>query len=133
MSLWAVGAVLAVLGSCVTNAGVNIQKYSFIDNEKKPKHMQRPYTKQQYYYIGLAGVVLGSLGDFAALAFAAQSIVAPIGSVTLVTNVLFAHFLLKERLSKRDIMYVHIAAVQSNSQHAFIATALLSKRSRSPT
>ena len=34
---------------------------------------------------------------------AAQSIVAPIGSVTLVANLFFAHYWLHEQLSRRDI------------------------------
>jgi hypothetical protein len=37
-------------------------------------------------------VIFGSLGDFAALSMVAQSIVAPLASTTLVTNVIFAHF-----------------------------------------
>jgi dihydrodipicolinate synthase/N-acetylneuraminate lyase len=41
---------------------------------------------------GLGLVIFGSLGDFAALSMVAQSIVAPLASTTLVTNVIFAHF-----------------------------------------
>jgi uncharacterized membrane protein len=47
---------------------------------------------------------LGSLFDFAALAFAAQSIVAPLGSLTLVSNILFAPLLLDERVARRDVI-----------------------------
>lgn len=45
-----------------------------------------------YWLSGLGLVIFGSLGDFAALSMVAQSIVAPLASTTLVTNVLFAHF-----------------------------------------
>lgn len=103
-SLWIAGAALALLASCVTNAGVNTQKYSFLKNEKLDTSNQKTYMKQPLYLIGLCMVFVGSLGDFAALALAAQSIVAPMAAVTLVTNVAFAHFILKEQMYRRDLI-----------------------------
>jgi hypothetical protein len=47
-------------------------------------------------------IILGSLADFAALSFAAQSLVATLGSLTLVSNVLLAPILLKEHISPAD-------------------------------
>ena len=103
MNLWWIGAVLAVFGSVGSNLGINIQKYSFLQNSKRPTCEQRPYTRQPGWALGLGLVIAGSLGDFAALALAAQSIVAPIGSVTLVANMVFAQYWLKETLSRRDL------------------------------
>ena len=103
MSLWFIGAGLSVLGSVGSNLGINIQKYSFLQNSKLPVEQQRVYTRQPGWAVGLALVILGSVGDFAALALAAQSIITPIGSVTLVANMVFAHFWLKETLSRRDL------------------------------
>lgn len=100
--VWIFGAGLAFLASCITNAGVNIQKYSFMRNQLSD--MKKSYFRQPLYPLGLSMVIFGSLGDFAALALAAQSIVAPMASVTLVSNILFAHFVLKEHLYKRDII-----------------------------
>ena len=104
MSLWYIGAGLSILGSIGSNLGINIQKYSFLQNAQLPIDQQRAYTKQPGWAIGLALVILGSVGDFAALALAAQSIITPIGSVTLVANMVFAHFWLKETLSRRDMI-----------------------------
>ena len=104
MNLWWIGAVLAVIGSVGSNLGINIQKYSFLQNSKRPISAQRPYTRQPGWALGLGMVILGSLCDFAALALAAQSIVAPIGSVTLVANMVFAQWWLKETLSRRDMI-----------------------------
>lgn len=62
------------------------------------------YSKQGMWRCGLALVTLGSLLDFTALMFAAQSIVAPLGSLTLVSNTVFAPLLLGESISRRDLM-----------------------------
>ena len=62
------------------------------------------YTRQLTWQCGLALVILGSLFDFAALAFASQSQIAPLGSLTLVSNVFLAPLLLKETLSRRDVV-----------------------------
>lgn len=101
--MWALGALLAIFGSVATNFGVNVQKYSQNKNAQLPKLQQQFYYKQKLYLIGLALVILGSFGDFAALSMAAQSIVAPLGSVTLVTNIIFAKYFLKEILSRKDL------------------------------
>ena len=46
-------------------------------------------------------VVVGSLGDFAALGFAPQTLVTPVGGFTMVANVVFARFFLKEAFVHR--------------------------------
>ena len=101
---WLLGAVVAAIGSIASNLGVNCQKYSFMQNAKLPKLQQKKHIRQKGWLFGMLLVVLGSVGDFAALSLAAQSIVAPIGSVTLVANVFFAHYWLKESLSYIEIV-----------------------------
>jgi len=117
--LWAIGAALSIVGSICSNLGVNVQKYSFMKNEKKPTDQQKGYCKQPLWLLGLAMVTFGSLGDFAALGLAAQSIVAPIGSVTLVANILFAHYWLKEKLARRDILGTVLIIAGSTTAVAF--------------
>ena len=95
---WLIGAVLAAVGSIASNLGVNCQKYSFMQNAKLPKAQQKRHIRQKGWLFGMLLVVFGSLGDFAALSLAAQSIVAPIGSITLVANVFFAHYWLREHV-----------------------------------
>jgi hypothetical protein len=74
--LWLLGAASSVVGSVCSNFGVNIQKYAFMKNQDKPQSQQVPYYKMGGWVLGLALVILGSLGDFVALGLAAQSIVA---------------------------------------------------------
>jgi hypothetical protein len=61
------------------------------------------FTCHSYWLAGLGLVIFGSLGDFAALSMVAQSIVAPLASTTLVTNVIFAHFWLHEHVGRREL------------------------------
>ena len=49
-------------------------------------------------------VVLGSVADLAALIFAPQSVIAPLGSLTLVSNSIFAPILLQEKIGYREII-----------------------------
>lgn len=101
--LWAVGAGLGLIGSVFSNLGVNVQKYSFMKNALLPPEKRKSYWRNGGWWIGLALVILGALGDFIALGIAAQSIVAPIGAMTLVANIVFAHYWLKEQLPRKDL------------------------------
>ncbi|KAJ2495095.1 hypothetical protein GGI11_008555, partial [Coemansia sp. RSA 2049] len=56
-----------------------------------------------YWAIGLVVFVLGNATNFIALQFAPQSLVAPLGAVALVTNVIVAPLLNKERIGLFDV------------------------------
>ncbi|RHZ29050.1 hypothetical protein DYB26_014476, partial [Aphanomyces astaci] len=84
--------------------GLNIQKYSFMLQQHLPDHERKPYNTQWRWWLGFFGVGLGSIADFAALSFAAQSIIMPIGAFTLVCNIFFAHYWLKEKLTRNDLI-----------------------------
>eukprot|EP01006_Ploeotia_vitrea_P033595 TRINITY_DN65592_c7_g1_i1.p1 TRINITY_DN65592_c7_g1~~TRINITY_DN65592_c7_g1_i1.p1 ORF type:complete len:655 (-),score=322.37 TRINITY_DN65592_c7_g1_i1:80-1876(-) len=101
--LWLVGATLSIVGSTFSNLGVNLQKYALNIEVAKPENEQRPYVKIPLWVAGFGMVTFGSLFDLSALAFAAQSIVATVGSSTLVANLFFAHFWLGEELRRMDI------------------------------
>lgn len=100
--LWLVGVFMSIAASTCTNLGVNMQKYSFIREAKQKIDLKRSYLVQPYWVSGLLLVIFGSLGDFAALGFAPQTLVTPVGGFTMVANVIFAHFFLKEAFAKRD-------------------------------
>ena len=55
------------------------------------------------WVLGFVLVIAGSLGDFAALGFAAQSLIVPVGGLTLVANSIFARFGLKEKMTRLDV------------------------------
>eukprot|EP01138_Halocafeteria_seosinensis_P007055 gb/GECG01007214.1/.p1 GENE.gb/GECG01007214.1/~~gb/GECG01007214.1/.p1 ORF type:complete len:399 (+),score=32.47 gb/GECG01007214.1/:1-1197(+) len=97
------GILLSIVASVAGNFGVNFQKYGFTMEARKPLEERRPYGKQWRWWLGMLLVVFGALGDFASFALAPQSIVTPVGSMTLVANLVFGRFWLKETLGKMDI------------------------------
>ncbi|ETV95550.1 hypothetical protein, variant [Aphanomyces invadans] len=97
------GIAMCLVGTTISNFGLNIQKYSFIVQERLPEHERKPYNTQWRWWLGLFGIAVGSIADFAALTYAAQSIIAPVGAFTLVANIFFAHYWLRERLSHNDL------------------------------
>ena len=113
------GAAVSALGSICSNFGVNIQKYSFMKQEDLTESDKVPYYKNKLWMGGLALVIFGSLGDFVALGLAAQSIVAPIGAITLVANIFFAHYWLGEELTTKDTIGTILIVVGSVLAVAF--------------
>ena len=87
-----------------------MQKYS-MTKEGARKGEDRAYICQPFWGIGLVLVITGSLGDFAALGFAAQSLAVPVGALTMVANVIFAHFWLGENLSRRDMLATFMVTI----------------------
>lgn len=104
MATFIVGIAISVFGSVASNFGVNVQKFSQIKNKARPKEERRPYFMQLLWWLGLVFVIAGALCDFASLSFAPQSVVMPVGSLTLVANVIFAHFWLGEALGVTDLV-----------------------------
>ncbi|KDO23222.1 hypothetical protein SPRG_11154 [Saprolegnia parasitica CBS 223.65] len=93
-----VGLGITIAAAVVSNCGVQLQKlaHASTDNETA-------YFGQRQWVLGLALVVLGSIGDFEALSFATQSLVATVGGgATVVTNVLFSTYWHGESLTVRD-------------------------------
>lgn len=51
-SLWYVGVIVSVVGSICTNMGVNLQKYSFMNEAKRAIKLKRGYLRQPFWVIG---------------------------------------------------------------------------------
>ena len=97
---WVIAVVIAIIASTISNFGLNLQKLAITQKQKGvPKSV---YTF--VWIMGMLGIVGGALCDFAALAFGAQSIVAPLGSWTLVSNVVIAPAFLGEKITRRDLI-----------------------------
>lgn len=61
--------------------------------------------------LGLLMMCVGEMGNFSAFSFAPASLIAPLGCVSVVSNITVAHFLLKERMRPRDILGTVLALV----------------------
>ncbi|KXS94612.1 hypothetical protein AC578_7049 [Pseudocercospora eumusae] len=78
------------------------------DDEEDAK--EKSYLKSPIWWVGIAMMVVGEIGNFLAYGFAPASIVAPLGVVALVSNCLIAPLLLREKFRWRDGLGVLIAS-----------------------
>merc|ERR1711865_626663 len=81
----AAGAIISVVASIISNIGTNIQKEAHIRNEALPESERVAYTKTCYWWIGLSGVVFGSIGDFVAFSIASQELVVAVGCAAVLS------------------------------------------------
>ena len=70
----AIGGIIAVIASAISNVGTNMQKKSHNTERARPASEQRSYYLRPQWWMGFALVVLGSVGDFVALGFATQAL-----------------------------------------------------------
>lgn len=71
---------------------------------------EKSYLKSPIWWVGIAMMTVGEIGNFLAYGFAPASIVAPLGVVALVSNCLIAPLLLREKFRWRDALGVLIAS-----------------------
>ncbi|KAK9720916.1 hypothetical protein K7432_003838 [Basidiobolus ranarum] len=126
-SIW-IGVVLVLLGGTTLNIGLNLQKYALRKSQERKKLTRQnssgslpninansslihrlAYSTSRVNPIWVVGFVIyiaASFLNFVALQFAPQSLVAPLGAISLVTNVIIAPIMNKEKLGKFDIIGV---------------------------
>ena len=92
---------MSIFASILSNLGLNFQKHSLNLELEKESTERRGYFRQPWWAAGMGMVIAGSLGDFWALSYAAQSLIVPVGGFTLVANVCFASQWLGENLSRK--------------------------------
>jgi len=103
MSSWLLGVLFTICGKITVNLGTTIMRLSHVRNNNKPSRFQRTALCQPVWWAGFMICSLGNVGAFFGLGFASQSITAPLGSIELLSNAVFAAMLLHEPFSKQDI------------------------------
>ncbi|EDO45127.1 predicted protein, partial [Nematostella vectensis] len=104
-----VGSALAICGNLLISVSMNIQKYSHIQQEKS--NNETHYLKSKVWWCGLILMVLGEVGNFSAYGFAPASLVAPLGTTTVIANAVIAVVFLKEKIRYQDVFGVLLAIV----------------------
>lgn len=104
-----IGAALAIIGNLLISISMNIQKYSHLRQaeEKSETH----YLKSKIWWLGLILMVLGEIGNFSAYGFSPASLVAPLGTTTVIANAIIAVVFLRERVRYQDVFGVTLAIV----------------------
>jgi hypothetical protein len=99
---------VAIMGTVafISNFGMNAQKLALMRSAKIDP--DAPDAKSQYrkwklfWLVGMACIVCSAGGDTVALNFGAQSVVAPLSSLTLVANAIIARAMHGELMTNRD-------------------------------
>ncbi|XP_065670846.1 NIPA-like protein 2 isoform X4 [Hydra vulgaris] len=100
------GVVLAITGNLLISVSMNIQKYSH--NKLIPG---TSYIKSLTWWGGIILMAIGEVGNFSAYAFAPASLVAPLGTTTVIANAVIAVVFLKEKIRYRDVLGIVLAIV----------------------
>lgn len=101
------------------------QKLIMAMAQEQTKGGDSDYLKSKLWWLGISMMVLGEVGNFVgmcilywgtslntlcvAYGFAPASTIAPLGTATLVSNVILAPLMLKEAFRKRDLLGVVLA------------------------
>lgn len=69
------------------------------------------YLRSKAWWAGMTLMILGECGNFLAYGYAQASIIAPLGTVALVSNVILAPLMLREPFRSRDLGGIVIAII----------------------
>lgn len=94
---WIIGLLLTLVATFTTNLGVNLQKLA---------HTRFPDQryKNPTWVIGLVLNIFGGLIDVGSLAFAPQSLIAPVASSSIVFNIIFSKVMHKKPFHIKTIL-----------------------------
>lgn len=116
-----IGISFAVAGNICVSLGLNVQRYAHVrlaeqdeerrDESTRPgeRHSRSRYTGSRIWWLGFLLMAIGECGNFLAYGWTSAMIVAPLGTVALVSNVIFAPVLLHEHLGKRNLLGVSLS------------------------
>ncbi|KAL6652822.1 hypothetical protein ACP70R_011747 [Stipagrostis hirtigluma subsp. patula] len=108
MSDWVIGALVNVVGSVTINFGTNLLKLGH-DQRKKlseingdqgnVKFTPKSILHFQTWRIGILLFAVGNCLNFMSFAYAAQSLLAALGSIQFVSNIAFSYFVFNKTVS----------------------------------
>ena len=97
------GIIASIVGSITLNLGINIQKLAFVRLARIPAETRGKIYCYPLWVFGFVIYLVGNAGDAVGLTFTAQSIITPLGSISLVSNLLFAWMLVGEKLDRATV------------------------------
>eukprot|EP01083_Nonionella_stella_P180120 641478_1 len=110
-----IGVILAISGGTVQAFGFMAQKIGHnrinAENDDLPKEEQKSVLTQWIWWLGIMTYTVGGAMDSVSLNFAAQSIIAPLDAIKLGTVAILSHFILKERMRRKDVVAIFIIIV----------------------
>ena len=82
------GVALSLAGCCLLSLGLNVEKLSILKNARRPLALQRVFWKQPVWLLGFAVFLAGNVLNALALGYASASLLAPLGSCSIIANLL---------------------------------------------
>lgn len=105
---WVIAVSLAIFAAVLNNLGVNLQKLAWT---RKQSNQIKQWNYRMVWIVGMIFVVLASVLDFVALAFGPQSVIAPLGSLTMVCNAFVAPRMHGEKLHPQVLLSTLVIVV----------------------
>ncbi|KAK9678047.1 hypothetical protein RND81_11G184500 [Saponaria officinalis] len=112
MGEWVIGAFINLFGSIAINFGTNLLKLGHTERERfmlenketNEKSVLKPIIHFQTWRVGLLFFAFGNCLNFISFGYAAQSLLAALGSVQFVSNIAFAYFVLNKKISVKVLV-----------------------------
>ncbi|XXG49706.1 hypothetical protein AAC387_Pa02g3808 [Persea americana] len=108
MGEWVIGAFINFFGSIAINFGTNLLKLGHNERERlamldsdgtNGKLLLKPIIHFQTWRLGILFFALGNCLNFISFGYAAQSLLAALGSIQFVSNIAFTYFVFKKTVS----------------------------------
>ncbi|CAB4473225.1 hypothetical protein RhiirA1_426284 [Rhizophagus irregularis] len=107
-----IGFLVSVFASIMYAAGLNLLKADHVANEKLPKENQRVDCSRPKWHLGLyLYVVSQAVGSTVALNYLKTQWVAPLGSISLIFNFIFAKLLVGTEITNKDVIGTFIVLI----------------------
>ncbi|XP_021736111.1 probable magnesium transporter NIPA8 isoform X3 [Chenopodium quinoa] len=112
MGEWVIGAFINLFGSIAINFGTNLLKLGHTERERfllenkdtSGKALLKPVSHFQTWRVGILFFAFGNCLNFFSFGYAAQSLLAALGSVQFVSNIAFAFFVLNKKISVKVLV-----------------------------
>lgn len=112
MGEWVIGAFINLFGSIAINFGTNLLKLGHDERERHAllgegingKTILRPIISFQSWRIGILFFAFGNALNFISFGYAAQSLLAALGSVQFVSNIAFAYVVLNKTVTVKVLV-----------------------------
>lgn len=113
MGDWIIGAFINLIGSIAINFGTNLLKLGHDEREKytvlgsdgsNGKNVMKPIIYFHTWRVGILFFALGNCLNFISFGYAAQSLLAALGSVQFVSNIAFVYFVLNKTVTVKVLI-----------------------------
>lgn len=119
-----IGVFVSIVGNLLISVALNLQKYvhnsilSSLETRSlltstsiSSKNDTLSYLNYPVWWLGLLVLAVGELGNFIAYGYASAILIAPLGTVALISNALIAPFFLGEFSRVQDFIGIGFAAI----------------------